>query len=173
MDARGGTGRPGKLPSPVPHRSGRAEFPHPALRRKDSLRAVDGVRDASTRQRIVLKQPVELLSRDGSSLGTACKPPPPCINHHLAKLRECYEVPGDAVVPVVPANSHTHTTTPGRCYTAIVLRACRRMSIEREPLATIAHGNLSVPSRHALSAYSARVRIRPERAANSNRAGSP
>ena len=29
-----GSGRPGKLPSPAPHRSGRAEFPHPALRRK-------------------------------------------------------------------------------------------------------------------------------------------
>lgn len=32
------SGRPGRLPTQAPHRSGRAGFPHPALRIKDSLR---------------------------------------------------------------------------------------------------------------------------------------
>jgi hypothetical protein len=31
------SGRPGRLPSPAPHRSGRAELPHPAPRLTDSL----------------------------------------------------------------------------------------------------------------------------------------
>jgi hypothetical protein len=35
--SRGESGRPGRFPSPAPHRSGRAELPHPALRVMGSL----------------------------------------------------------------------------------------------------------------------------------------
>lgn len=43
LAGRPGSGRPGRSPSPAPHRSGRAGLPHPAHQVKASLLAVDRV----------------------------------------------------------------------------------------------------------------------------------
>ena len=74
---------PGRLPSRGPHGSGRADFPHPALRSSGSLRGVP-VHDARRRKRKALQQRDHRGPVLCSSLASARQPLPPDVPHLVA-----------------------------------------------------------------------------------------
>src|SRR5467141_518966 len=97
------SGSRGRLPSRGPHGSGRAEFPHPALRDTDSLRGGIGPQDACPREWIALPQLPHAVPRHACPLRAATEPLAPDAHDLFAEVFEGFEVPGDPVVPEVPS----------------------------------------------------------------------
>src|SRR3989475_1087667 len=90
-----GSGSRGRLPSRCPHGSGRAEFPHPALRDTDSLRGERGPQDACPREWIALQQLPHAVPRHACPLRAATEPLAPDAHDLFAEVFERFEVPGD------------------------------------------------------------------------------
>src|SRR5258708_2119593 len=97
------SGSRGRLPSRGPHGSGRAEFPHPALRDTDSLRGGIGPQDACPRERIALQQLPHAVPRHACPLRAATQPLAPDAHDLFAEVFERFEVPADPEVPEVPS----------------------------------------------------------------------
>ena len=86
------------------HRSGRADFPHPALRFIASLRSVKhAVHDAGLGQGMVGEQLCEARPRHVWFLRTAAEPFVPDALHLVLEPRESIVVSGHTEIPVVPA----------------------------------------------------------------------
>src|SRR5208283_1163783 len=83
------------------HGSGRADFPHPALRSTASLRD-RGSADSRLRQRIPLQQPFHLLHRYPCPLRAAAQPLSPRTDDTDREVVKRLVVSGDTEVPKVP-----------------------------------------------------------------------
>ncbi len=83
------------------HGSGRADFPHPALRSTASLRD-GGSADARLRQRIPLQQPFHLLHRYPCPLRAAAQPLSPRTDDTDREVVKRRVVSGDTEIPIVP-----------------------------------------------------------------------
>jgi hypothetical protein len=95
------SGRPGESLPRGSHGSGRADFPHPALRLTASLRDRGGT-DARLRKRIPLEQSVHFLPRYPCPLRAATQPLLPHDDDALSELAERPQVADDGEVPEMP-----------------------------------------------------------------------
>ena len=95
-----GSDRPGRLPSPAPHRSGRARLTHPALRSRVRYPRHVGVRDARLREREPPQQCAHALPVHARALRAAVKPLAPRAGDLAPEASKGIQVPGDPEVPV-------------------------------------------------------------------------
>ena len=94
-------GGPGRLPAQGSHRSGRAELPHPAPWRTDSLRAGQSAHDSRCCKRVPGQEPSKRIPVPVSGMGTSTQPFPPQAFHLTAEATQRPRVAGHAVVGVV------------------------------------------------------------------------
>ena len=95
-----GSDRPGRVPSPAPHRSGRARLTHPALRSRVRYPRHVGVRDARLREREPPQQCAHALPVHARALRAAVKPLAPSADDLAPEASKGIQVPGDPEVPV-------------------------------------------------------------------------
>src|SRR4051794_18788307 len=96
------SGRPGQLPTSAPHRSGRAQFRHPAPRAMNSLCDQTGASQPSRRQRVTPLQFAEMLPRDPGLARAATEPLVPDPSHVVPEAVETRDIPGDTVIREMP-----------------------------------------------------------------------
>ena len=91
----------GGYPPRATHRSGRAELPHPAPWRTDSLRAGQSAHDSRCCKRVPGQEPSKRIPVPVSGMGTSTQPFPPQAFHLTAEATQRPRVAGHAVVGVV------------------------------------------------------------------------
>src|SRR4051794_22216360 len=95
-------GRPGRLPTSPPHRSGLARLRHPAPHAMNSLRDQTGAPQPSQRQRVTPLQLAETLPRDTGLARAAAEPLVPGTSHVVPKATEVRDIAGDPVIREMP-----------------------------------------------------------------------
>ena len=96
------SGRPGRLPTSAPHRSGHAQLRHPAPRAMNSLRDQTDASQPSRRQRVTPLQLAETLPRDPGLARAAAEPLVPGTSHVVPEAAEARDIAGDPVIREMP-----------------------------------------------------------------------
>src|SRR6266496_133086 len=111
------SGRPVRLPSLAPHRSGRAGLPHPALQVEVSLLTVDGMNDYGLRERVSLQQTRKPIKTHPGALRTTRQPLLPVHQYPSPELFEQSAISGNPEVAVVPFQFRNEWRYPVSCVT--------------------------------------------------------
>src|SRR4051794_34980974 len=96
-------GRPGRLPTSPPHRSGLARLRHPAPHAMNSLRDQTGAPQPSRRQRVTPLQLAETLPRDPGLARAAAEPLVPGTSHVVPEATEARDIAEDPVIREMPS----------------------------------------------------------------------